>query len=83
MIISSGEAEGVCIEWSVSVELCVQVFRHGESGPVFFVASRGHHADIGGITPGSMPPHSTCLQQEGALFTSFKLVTEGVFQEQG
>ncbi|KAK3559078.1 hypothetical protein QTP86_002994 [Hemibagrus guttatus] len=60
----------------------LSVFRDGVSGPVFFVASRGHHADIGGITPGSMPPHSTCLQQEGALFTSFKLVTEGVFQEQ-
>ncbi|GAA6088034.1 5-oxoprolinase [Tachysurus ichikawai] len=58
------------------------VFRDGVSSPVFFVASRGHHADIGGITPGSMPPHSTCLQQEGAVFTSFKLVTEGVFQEQ-
>ena len=53
------------------------------SGPVFFVASRGHHADIGGITPGSMPPHSTTLQQEGAVFTSFKLVTGGVFQEEG
>lgn len=59
------------------------MFRHGVSGPVFFVASRGHHADIGGITPGSMPPHSTYLQQEGAVFISFKLVTEGVFQEQG
>ncbi|KAK1794456.1 hypothetical protein P4O66_011331 [Electrophorus voltai] len=58
------------------------VFHPGVSGPVFFVASRGHHADIGGITPGSMPPHSTSLQQEGAVFTSFKLVTEGVFQEQ-
>uniref|UniRef100_A0A8C1LXL8 5-oxoprolinase, ATP-hydrolysing n=1 Tax=Cyprinus carpio TaxID=7962 RepID=A0A8C1LXL8_CYPCA len=53
------------------------VFRDGMRGPVFFVASRGHHADIGGITPGSMPPHSTCLQQEGAVFTSFKLVTGG------
>lgn len=61
----------------------VQVFRKGVSGPVFFVASRGHHADIGGITPGSMPPHSTSLQQEGAVFTSFKLVTGGVFQEEG
>lgn len=60
-----------------------QVFRKGVSGPVFFVASRGHHADIGGITPGSMPPHSTSLQQEGAVFTSFKLVTGGVFQEEG
>uniref|UniRef100_A0A673B8F0 5-oxoprolinase, ATP-hydrolysing n=1 Tax=Sphaeramia orbicularis TaxID=375764 RepID=A0A673B8F0_9TELE len=58
------------------------VFREGISGPVFFVASRGHHADIGGITPGSMPPHSTSLQQEGAVFTSFKLVTGGVFQEE-
>lgn len=60
-----------------------QVFRKGVSSPVFFVASRGHHADIGGITPGSMPPHSTSLQQEGAVFTSFKLVTGGVFQEEG
>uniref|UniRef100_A0A8C5C157 5-oxoprolinase, ATP-hydrolysing n=1 Tax=Gadus morhua TaxID=8049 RepID=A0A8C5C157_GADMO len=59
-----------------------QVFRRGVSGPVFFVASRGHHADIGGITPGSMPPNSTSLQQEGAVFTSFKLVTGGVFQEE-
>uniref|UniRef100_A0A3Q1IL25 5-oxoprolinase, ATP-hydrolysing n=1 Tax=Anabas testudineus TaxID=64144 RepID=A0A3Q1IL25_ANATE len=58
------------------------VFRKGVSGPVFFVASRGHHADIGGITPGSMPPHSTSLQEEGAVFTSFKLVTGGIFQEE-
>uniref|UniRef100_A0A3Q2NV52 5-oxoprolinase, ATP-hydrolysing n=1 Tax=Fundulus heteroclitus TaxID=8078 RepID=A0A3Q2NV52_FUNHE len=58
------------------------VFREGVSMPVFFVASRGHHADIGGITPGSMPPHSTSLQQEGAVFVSFKLVTGGVFQEE-
>uniref|UniRef100_A0A671NGL1 5-oxoprolinase-like n=1 Tax=Sinocyclocheilus anshuiensis TaxID=1608454 RepID=A0A671NGL1_9TELE len=57
------------------------VFGDGMHAPMFFVASRGHHADIGGITPGSMPPHSTCLQQEGAVFTSFKLVTGGVFQE--
>ncbi|KAK7879405.1 hypothetical protein WMY93_030741 [Mugilogobius chulae] len=49
------------------------VFRKGLSAPVFFVASRGHHADIGGITPGSMPPHSTSLTQEGAVFISFKL----------
>uniref|UniRef100_A0A3B4APN5 5-oxoprolinase, ATP-hydrolysing n=1 Tax=Periophthalmus magnuspinnatus TaxID=409849 RepID=A0A3B4APN5_9GOBI len=58
------------------------VFRKGIGAPVFFVASRGHHADIGGITPGSMPPHSTSLQQEGAVFISFKLVTAGVFQEE-
>lgn len=70
------------LQWVLSLCL-VQVFRDGMSAPVFFVASRGHHADIGGITPGSMPPHSTSLQQEGAVFTSFKLVTGGVFQEKG
>lgn len=45
------------------------------------MASRGHHADIGGITPGSMPPHSTSLAQEGASFKSFLIVENGTFQE--
>ncbi|XP_069737844.1 5-oxoprolinase [Phaenicophaeus curvirostris] len=58
------------------------VFWPGVAAPVFFVASRGHHADIGGSTPGSLPPHSHSLQQEGAVFVSFKLVTGGVFQEE-
>lgn len=58
------------------------VFRVEAPRPVFFVASRGHHADIGGITPGSMPPHSKSLTEEGAVFTSFKLVKEGTFQEE-
>ncbi|XP_074842525.1 5-oxoprolinase isoform X2 [Carettochelys insculpta] len=58
------------------------VFWPGVARPVFFLASRGHHADIGGITPGSMPPHSTVLQEEGAIFISFKLVKGGVFQEE-
>lgn len=48
---------------------------------MFFVASRGHHADIGGITPGSMPPHSRTLNEEGAVFTSFVLVRNGEFKE--
>lgn len=48
---------------------------------MFFVANRGHHADIGGLVPGSMPPHSTNLDQEGACFLSFKLVENGEFQE--
>jgi 5-oxoprolinase (ATP-hydrolysing) len=47
---------------------------------VFFVASRGHHADVGGISPGSMPPHSKSLVEEGAIITSYKLVKDGVFQ---
>lgn len=63
--------------------LLSQVFWPGQPRPVFFVASRGHHADIGGITPGSMPPHSRSLQEEGAVFISFKLVKSGIFQEEG
>ncbi|MCI5124373.1 MAG: 5-oxoprolinase, partial [Candidatus Electrothrix sp. AR5] len=50
---------------------------------IFWVASRGHHADIGGISPGSMPPHSRLLSEEGAAIESFRLVRSGVFQEEG
>ncbi|XP_066151271.1 5-oxoprolinase [Euwallacea fornicatus] len=56
-------------------------YKHVEV-PIFFVASRGHHADIGGITPGSMPPHSTSLTQEGAAFKSFLLVKGDRFMEE-
>lgn len=59
------------------------VFYPNVSKPVFFVASRGHHADIGGISPGSMPPHSKSLSEEGAAFKSFMLVNEGIFNEKG
>jgi 5-oxoprolinase (ATP-hydrolysing) len=48
----------------------------------FFVANRGHHADIGGITPGSMPPNSTTLSQEGVVIDDFLLVGGGEFREQ-
>lgn len=51
------------------------------SSPLFYVASRGHHADIGGITPGSMPPFSTHIQEEGVLIDQFCLVRQGDFQE--
>ncbi|HTH17192.1 MAG TPA: hydantoinase B/oxoprolinase family protein [Magnetospirillum sp.] len=47
----------------------------------FFVASRGHHADIGGITPGSMPPESTSIEQEGVLIDNLPLVEGGKFRE--
>ncbi|KAF5693047.1 5-oxoprolinase (ATP-hydrolyzing) [Fusarium denticulatum] len=50
---------------------------------IFFVANRGHHADIGGIVPGSMPPNSTELWQEGAAIESFKMINEGAFDEAG
>jgi 5-oxoprolinase (ATP-hydrolysing) len=47
----------------------------------FFVASRGHHADIGGITPGSMPPDSRHVDEEGVLLDNVELVAEGRFLE--
>lgn len=50
--------------------------------PIFYVASRGHQADIGGITPGSMPPHSKTIKEEGILLDNFLLVEEGNFREQ-
>ncbi len=49
--------------------------------PIFYVASRGHQADIGGITPGSMPPHSKHIEEEGILFDNFLLVEAGNFKE--
>ena len=44
---------------------------------LFFCACRGHHSDVGGISPGSMPPHSQWLSEEGAAIVAFKLVTAG------
>ncbi len=49
---------------------------------VMVVANRGHHADIGGITPGSMPPFSRSLKEEGCAIRGMKLVRAGVFQQQ-
>jgi 5-oxoprolinase (ATP-hydrolysing) len=51
-------------------------------GPHFFVASRAHHAEIGGIVPGSMPPFSTNLAEEGVLIRNFKLVDGGRSREE-
>ncbi len=45
--------------------------------PIFYVASRGHQADIGGISPGSMPPHSQSIEEEGIMFDNFLLVKQG------
>ncbi len=49
--------------------------------PTFYVGSRGHHADIGGITPGSMPPFSTLIEEEGVQINNFLLVKRGVLRE--
>jgi 5-oxoprolinase (ATP-hydrolysing) len=63
------------------ITVITPVFSQGQI--IFWVASRGHHADIGGISPGSMPPGSRRLEEEGACIVSFKLVEDGVFQEDG
>ena len=57
------------------------VFLGGTANPDFFVASRAHHADIGGTTPGSMPPFSRTIEEEGALFECFPLVVGGTLRE--
>src|SRR5690606_12487262 len=49
---------------------------------LFYVASRGHHAEIGGITPGSMPAHSRNVHEEGVLFDNWLLVRDGRFREE-
>jgi 5-oxoprolinase (ATP-hydrolysing) len=58
------------------------VFDEAGSELLFFVASRGHHADIGGITPGSMPANSTTVEEEGILIDNFLLVENGRLREQ-
>ncbi|HIE65017.1 MAG: hydantoinase B/oxoprolinase family protein [Nitrospira sp.] len=59
------------------------VFKKGGDQILFFVGSRGHHADIGGITPGSMPSNSQRIGEEGVLIDNFKLVEDGRFNEKG
>jgi 5-oxoprolinase (ATP-hydrolysing) len=56
---------------------------HDRGGTLrFVVASRGHHADVGGLTPGSMPPFSTSLEEEGVVLRSLRIVEDGAFREQ-
>jgi 5-oxoprolinase (ATP-hydrolysing) len=47
----------------------------------FFTAARGHHSDVGGVSPGSMPPNSTSIEQEGVIFDNFLLVEDGKLLE--
>ena len=62
------------------VTVVMPVFLSG-ADPSFFVAARGHHADIGGITPGSMPSDSSHIDEEGVLLDNVQLVAKGVFLE--
>ena len=63
------------------ITIVTPVWKGGKA--IFYIASRGHHADIGGISPGSMPPFSRELKEEGACIKTFKLVENGIFNEAG
>jgi 5-oxoprolinase (ATP-hydrolysing) len=63
------------------ITLIAPVILDGEATPAFFTAARGHHADIGGITPGSMPPDSRRIEDEGVLIENFLLVQENRLRE--
>ena len=64
------------------ITVITPVYLNGsDEQPAFYVGSRGHHADIGGITPGSMPPFSTTIEEEGVQINNVKLVDRGVLRE--
>ena len=63
------------------VTVVTPVFDRAGEAVLFYVGSRGHHADIGGITPGSMPPHSRNVEEEGVLIDNVQLVDQGRFME--
>ncbi|KAG5351961.1 hypothetical protein E4T56_gene19812 [Termitomyces sp. T112] len=65
------------------ITIITPVFDSNTKEIIFFTASRGHHADIGGILPGSMPPTSVNIFEEGAEIESFKIVDGGVFDHNG
>jgi len=63
------------------ITVITPVYLNGSKNPDFYVGSRGHHADIGGVTPGSMPPFSTRIQEEGVQINNVLLVVRGVLRE--
>jgi 5-oxoprolinase (ATP-hydrolysing) len=63
------------------ITVIMPVFVDGDPAPAWWVAARGHHADIGGIAPGSMPPDSRSVEDEGILFDNELLVDAGRFRE--
>jgi 5-oxoprolinase (ATP-hydrolysing) len=64
------------------ITVCTPVFDQAGRELLFWVASRGHHADVGGISPGSMSPDATTIEEEGVYIDNFKLVDRGRFREQ-
>ena len=63
------------------ITVITPVYLDGSKTPDFYVGSRGHHADIGGVTPGSMPPFSTRIEEEGVQINNVLLVERGVLRE--
>ncbi|NBW67581.1 MAG: 5-oxoprolinase, partial [Betaproteobacteria bacterium] len=63
------------------ITVITPVYLEGSKTPDFYVGSRGHHADIGGVTPGSMPPFSTRIEEEGVQINNVLLVERGVLLE--
>jgi 5-oxoprolinase (ATP-hydrolysing) len=63
------------------ITVITPVFDDAQQAILFYVGSRGHHADVGGITPGSMPPDSKVVEDEGVLIDNFLLVEEGRLRE--
>src|SRR5262249_42531179 len=64
------------------ITVCTPAFDAAGKEILFWVASRGHHADVGGVAPGSMSPDATTIEQEGVYIDNFKLVDRGRFREQ-
>jgi 5-oxoprolinase (ATP-hydrolysing) len=63
------------------VTVITPVFDAAQESVLFYLGSRGHHADIGGTTPGSMPPDSATVEEEGVLIDNFKMIDGGVYRE--
>ena len=64
------------------ITVVTPVFDEGGAEILFFVAARGHHADVGGIAPGSMSPRAATIEEEGIYIDPFRLVSGGRFQEE-
>ncbi|MFG1463961.1 hydantoinase B/oxoprolinase family protein [Xanthobacter sp. DSM 24535] len=64
------------------ITVCSPVFDDAGKELLFWVASRGHHADVGGVAPGSMSPRATIIEEEGVYIDNFKLVDQGRFREE-
>ncbi len=63
------------------ITVITPVFDEAGEAIIFYVASRAHHADVGGLTPGSMPPHSRHIDEEGVLISNVQVVSGGTFRE--